>query len=580
MKVDLSIGSDSPKHLGSNALLQFNAKILLAGEEITPQEAEDIIKQTEGLAYIKGKWIVVDKERLQNALAALKKAHIASSYGSISFKDAMRMYLSKRNFHAIDSGMLQIKEGKWISETFKKLQSPETIKSILPDESFKAKLRKYQQDGLNWLFFLHKLKFGACLADDMGLGKTIQVLAFLNGLRTLSHPSLLVVPASLLANWESEIKKFTPKMKYFIAHPSFHTELRKMGKNENFIEQYNLIITTYALIQKYTWLRKYTWNYIILDEAQAIKNPMSKQTISIKGLNAFGKIAMTGTPIENNVIDLWSLYDFINPGLLGNFQQFREFAMSLREMPEQYEDLQKVVAPYMLRRLKTDKSIIADLPDKIEMKTYAYLSRKQVFLYQELIKEIKKDIKELQGDERKVTILSSLQKFKQICNHPGQYLGNQDYTEQDSGKFQRLRSICEVIFQKRERVLIFTQFKEITQPLYLFLTKIAGKEGLVLHGGTSVKKRKELVETFQSKQYVPFFILSVKAGGVGLNLTEANHVIHFDRWWNPAVENQATDRAFRIGQKKKVLVHKFITMGTIEEKIDTILQEKFDSLEK
>ena len=328
------------------------------------------------------------------------------------------------------------------------------------------------------------------------------------------------------------------------------------------------------MAQRYEWLRDYSWNYIILDEAQAIKNPGTKQTRMIKQLTSFNKIIMTGTPIENRLSDLWSLFDFLNSGLLGNTREFKKFSKKLSNNPSGYSRLRKLISPYVLRRMKTDKSVISDLPEKIEMKTYTQLSKKQVILYKNLVKDIKEIITETEGIQRKGLILSSLMKFKQICNHPDQYLGTGSFNEKESGKFSRLREICETIMEKREKVLIFTQFKEMTEPLANLLEDIFKRKGVVLHGSIPVGKRKKIIAEFQNRRYIPFMVLSLKAGGVGLNLTEANHVIHFDRWWNPAVENQATDRAFRIGQKKNVIVHKFLTKGTVEERIDMMLEEK------
>jgi len=313
---------------------------------------------------------------------------------------------------------------------------------------------------------------------------------------------------------------------------------------------------------------------LILDEAQAIKNPGTKQTKAIKAIPAKMRIAMTGTPIENRLSDLWSLFDFLNQGLLGTTKEFTDFTKKLNDNAAGYAKLRKMIQPFILRRLKTDKSIIADLPDKMEMNAYTTLSKKQTALYKQLIEQISERLVVAEGIERKGLVLSSIMKFKQICNHPDQYLGREEYKSEHSGKFEQLRAICEVIHEKRERVIVFTQFKEMTEPLSEFLSGIFSKEGFVLHGGTPVKKRNEMVEQFNGEHYIPYMVLSLKAGGVGLNLTSANHVIHFDRWWNPAVENQATDRAFRIGQTKNVMVHKFVTKGTIEEKIDAIIEGK------
>jgi non-specific serine/threonine protein kinase len=383
-----------------------------------------------------------------------------------------------------------------------------------------------------------------------------------------------VIPASLLGNWTGEIEKFFPSLSYFVAHPDFHKPAKVPELTTQQLENYHLVITTYALTQRYQWIQDYAWKYIILDEAQAIKNPGTRQTKTIKKLAAENRIVMTGTPVENRLSDLWSLFDFLNPGLLGTPKEFSSFTKGLADNPDGYASLRKVVSPFILRRLKTDKAIISDLPDKVEMKSWATMTKKQTVLYGSLVEELRKVIENAEGITRKGLILSALMKCKQLCNHPSQYLGQELFTEEESGKFQRLREICETIYEKRERVLVFTQFKEMTEPLSRFLATIFGREGLVLHGSVAVGKRKELVAQFQGHEYVPFFVLSLKAGGVGLNLTAANHVIHFDRWWNPAVENQATDRAFRIGQKKNVMVHKFLTQGTIEEKIDEMLSVK------
>jgi SNF2 family DNA or RNA helicase len=313
----------------------------------------------------------------------------------------------------------------------------------------------------------------------------------------------------------------------------------------------------------------------VVDEAQAIKNPGAKQTRVVKQLKATARIALTGTPIENRLGDLWSIFDFINPGLLGSARQFTAFAKQLADRPEEsFVPLRELVKPYILRRLKTDKAIIADLPDKTEVKAFCLLSRKQAALYQQAVDDLSERLEDAEGIERRGVVLALLMRLKQICNHPSQWLGDNAWAEEDSGKLARLREITEEIATRQEKALIFTQFKEMTAPLAAFLSSVFGRPGLVLHGETAVGKRHELVRRFQEDESVPFFVLSVKAGGTGLNLTAASHVIHFDRWWNPAVENQATDRAFRIGQIKNVLVHKFVCQGTVEEKIDRMIEAK------
>ncbi|MBF0201502.1 MAG: DEAD/DEAH box helicase [Desulfamplus sp.] len=534
-----------------------------------------------------------------------------------TIRDAMRLQLNpgKMLDLDLDPSDISISSGEWLASVLEKMTSPQQIPDMKPAKGFKATLREYQQKGLNWLGFMDALGFGGCLADDMGLGKTIQVLAFLstlkkNGLKKVDksdkgadvehnktaastenaktghhgntrNASLLIIPASLMSNWLSEIQRFFPELVCFPAHPDYVTHLQTLlDKTTDDLNGYDLVITTYALSKKYEWLRDYPWHYIILDEAQAIKNPATKQTRAVKQLKARNRIVMSGTPIENRISDLWSLFDFLNPGLLGNKTEFTRFSKALKDDPEGYSRLRRLVSPYILRRLKTDKSVISDLPEKVEMKVYAGLTKKQVLLYKNALTDLETYLENSQGIQRKGVVLSSLMKFKQLCNHPDQFVGTGEYKEADSGKFSRLREICETIHEKRERVLIFTQFKEMTQPLRHFLKTVFNRDGVVIHGSIPVGKRKKIIEQFQDDAYCPFMVLSLKAGGVGLNLTRANHVIHFDRWWNPAVENQATDRAFRIGQKKNVLVHKFITTGTIEEKIDKIIEEKKDISDK
>jgi SNF2 family DNA or RNA helicase len=468
--------------------------------------------------------------------------------------------------------------GPWLAQTLAALRRPDGGGNA-SSRLLRGTLRPYQRDGLQWLHLLARLGLGACLADDMGLGKTIQVLSLLLALKEQAadavKPSLLVAPASLLANWVGEIDRFAPSLKTIVVHPSAASAERPAADGAAVLTGVDLVITSYGFLSRAAWLGEIAWRLAVIDEAQAIKNPGAKQTRAVKQIKAEARIALTGTPIENRLGDLWSIFDFINPGLLGSGREFSSFAKQLAEREHNpYGPLRELVRPYILRRLKTDKSIIADLPDKTEMKVFCSLTRKQAALYQQAVGDMARQLEEADGMQRRGIVLALLMRLKQICNHPSQWLGDNAWADDDSGKFARLREITEEIAARQEKALVFTQFREITSPLAAFLAGVFGRSGLVLHGETEVRKRKDLVRRFQEDEDVPFFVLSLKAGGAGLNLTAASHVIHFDRWWNPAVENQATDRAFRIGQSKNVLVHKFVCRGTVEDKIDALIESK------
>jgi non-specific serine/threonine protein kinase len=579
----LTLGEKKPSLLGMDTILNFDMRLSIDGVPLSLAEARALLEETQGLSFIKNRWVAVDPDKLKAAIAAYQKARKMTAREGLSLREALHFQLHPDRLPGLKDAHVPVgvSHGKWLTGVMEKLKHPERVRSVTPGAHFKADLRDYQKKGLNWLYFLHTLGFGACLADDMGLGKTVQVLAFLNRLKADSGrqkkkapASLLIIPASLLSNWEREIQRFAPKLAVLMLHPSVTGVKNPESEYKKSLDDQDLVITTYTLAARYRWLQDHQWRYVILDEAQAIKNPATRQTRAVKKYRARNRIIMTGTPIENRLSDLWSLFDFVNPGLLGNTTEFKKFAKTLDRDSSGYTRLRRVIGPYVLRRLKTDKTVISDLPDKVEMKSYAALSKKQAVLYRQLVEEIKTVLAEKEGIERKGLILSSLMKFKQLCNHPDQYLGTGGYDEKSSGKFARLREICETIYEKRERVLVFTQFKEITEPLSRFLQSIFEHEGRILHGSIPVARRRKIIDEFQQATYVPFLVLSLKVGGVGLNLTRANHVIHFDRWWNPAVENQATDRAFRIGQEKKVVVHKFVTRGTVEEKIDLMLEKK------
>ncbi|MGC8624736.1 MAG: DEAD/DEAH box helicase [Phycisphaerae bacterium] len=591
--VSVKIGQEARTRLDADALLDFSVNVTVDGQVVNAEELKSIMAASEGLMLLKGRWVEIDQEKLAQTLEIWKQVEAQAGSGGLSFLQSMRML---SGVGIVGAGEVATSEsvqawsdvvpGDWLAARLAELRHPEAAALGATPKALTATLRAYQQVGVAWLTFMSRLGLGACLADDMGLGKTIQVLALL--LRLKEHhagasqtppPSLLIVPASLIANWLDELARFAPTLKACVAHPSEKLNDWTTANEEvisHTIAGMDLVITTYGMATRLEWLTKRLWNIVILDEAQAIKNSGTKQTRCVKQLRAAARVALTGTPVENRLSDLWSIFDFINPGLLGGAKAFSQYAKSAAESRRGYAPLRALVQPYILRRLKTDKRIIADLPDKTEVRAFCGLSKQQMALYQQTVEEMRSKLKAVGGIQRRGVVLASLMRFKQICNHPSQLLGDGAYDPAHSGKFQRLRELCEVMAARQEKVLIFTQFREITAALAGFLQPIFGRDGLILHGGTAVAERKTLVQQFQSDNGPPFFVLSLKAGGVGLNLTAASQVIHFDRWWNPAVENQATDRAFRIGQKKNVLVHKFVCRGTLEDKIDALIMDKMN----
>lgn len=562
-----SLGEEKPTFLGFDTILNVKPALTVDGVPLTKEDIQYLLAQTDGLAFLKGKWIEADHERLKQLLLEMEE-----NQNSVTLLEALRGDVKfKENKEELDVGPL-VTNGKWLSGFLQNLRKPEHMKKARVPAGVKAKLRPYQQSGYTWLYTMYQLGFGACIADDMGLGKTLQVLTLLEKIRREDPAKriLLIVPASLMGNWQKEAEKFVPDMDVEILHGRPAAVLGEAAMEQKAF----LTVTTYGMSVRIKELAQLQWDCLILDEAQAIKNPATKQTRTIKKIPAAMRIAMTGTPIENELGNLWSLFDFLDKGLLGTSKEFKDYSKKLSDHPEEYAHLKAMVSPFMLRRVKTDKKIISDLPDKVETNEYVGLSKKQVVLYRKKVAETAELLEKLDGMQRRGLILSTIMHLKQICNHPAQYLGTEEYVPEESGKFAMLKEICETIYEKRERVLVFTQFKEMTEPISRFLASIFKRKGLILHGGVAVKKRAGLVEEFNGENYVPYMVLSVKAGGTGLNLTKANHVIHFDRWWNPAVENQATDRAFRIGQKNNVFVHKLISEKTIEEKIDAMINSK------
>ena len=591
-QVSVTVGARAPSMLGTDALLDFDVKVALGDAPLSPEELRSLLDGEDGLVLLKGQWVEVDRDKLRQAIEHWDTLQRQAEGGEVSFVEGMRLLAGasadlRHEEQAEDERhWVHVAPGDAMREILAGLRQPGALDFVPVGDALRGTLRPYQREGLSWLRFLTALGLGACLADDMGLGKTIQVLALLlcdrrdAADRQGRAPSLLVVPASLLGNWRSEAARFAPSLKLCFLHPA-ETDRQTLADiaeaPEAHLADTDLVVTTYAMLVRQTWLADLSWRLVVLDEAQAVKNPSTRQSRAVRKLPAHARIALTGTPVENRLGDLWALFDFLNPGLLGSLKVFQAFVKRLQSHEENpFAPLRRLVGPYILRRLKTDRDIITDLPEKTETARYCHLTRPQVRLYEQVVRAMKREM-ETESDggiARRGVVLRSLLRLKQVCNHPSQLSGDGGYRPADSGKFLRLAEICEELAERQERVLVFTQFREIIDPLAEHLATVFGRTGLVLHGATGVGQRRVLVDRFQGDDGPPFFILSLKAGGTGLNLTAASHVVHFDRWWNPAVENQATDRAFRIGQRRNVLVHKFMTTGTVEERIDRMIAEK------
>ncbi len=589
-QVNVSVSFDKKSSLTGAALVSFDIRYSLGDEDISARELEELLASAnKGLTLFKGQWIEVDADKLRQAVSYWEDISALAQDGTITYSQGMRLLaglqgpgkgLSEGEEETIATWSL-VSAGNGFRELLRATRGEMPLEEE-PIPGLRAELRPYQQYGVSWMRLLARLGIGACLADDMGLGKTIQVIALLLGEREREKklpPSLLVLPASLLSNWKNELERFAPSLSFRILHPS--EEPLPKGKKDFNMKDTDLVLTTYGLVARLEWLKEIPWRRVVLDEAQAIKNPGTKQSRSVRALKGQSRLALTGTPIENSLMDLWTLFDFLNPGLLGSAKSFAEDIGQLKKKNGSLAPLRRVTSPYILRRLKTDKSIISSLPDKVETTLYACLTREQAEAYQQVTNKIAQIVNNNGFDQdgsRALKMMQYILVLKQLCNHPDQagFVAKNGikFDPRRSGKFRSVGELCQEISSRQEKVLVFTQFREVIEPLSNYLADIFGRPGLILHGQVPVKKRGELVRTFQDADGPPFFIISLKAGGTGLTLTEASHVIHFDRWWNPAVEDQATDRAFRIGQKKNVMVHKCITRGTVEENIDTIMQEK------
>lgn len=566
-KVQLKVETGAA--FSKDKLLAFRPEIEYNGITISPDELEEFLHMSEGLHAFKGTWIEVDHKRITELLAKANDLH-DQTRGGLSLLDSLQLATKNQDFLDISCVLSYFKEA---------LNKLTTCENYTVPASVHANLRAYQLQGYLWLRAMDELNLGVILADDMGLGKTLQIIAYLDALRTQKESNthaqkeagrsqqkvLIVMPSSLLANWEEELKKFAP----YAPFVTYHGKTRTIGPF--------ITLTSYGMLKREAALLQQQWDVVILDEAQAIKNTSSQQAKAVKVLHSRMKIALTGTPIENDLMDLFSIFDFILPGYLGTAYSFQKYARMLETKTHGYQQLQQATAPFIMRRVKTDKAIIHDLPKKMEHKEYIDLTPKQAALYRKTLAAFKKAIEDTTNQtDRRGMIFTTLTHLKQITNHPSQYSGNDVYKPSESGKFIRLAQLVEEIYNARERVLIFTQYKEIIPHLSAFLCDTLGRsvQPLVLHGGVNPQERQNVVNAFNGDSYHPFMILSLRAGGVGLNLTGANHVIHFDRWWNPQIEKQASDRAYRIGQTKDVMVHYFICRQTLDMSIDALLEKK------
>lgn len=540
-------------------ILSFSYEVSLGDNTISKEEFENLIKDSEGIIEYDGQYILLNSEEIDSMLKKLDES-------------PPKLKSSAEFLHTAFSGLFQDVEF-FPDEAIKKvLENIVKIDDIDIPVGLNATLRPYQERGFKWLYSNFKKGFGSCLADDMGLGKTIQVLSLILKLKEdkkLDKPALVVCPTTLIGNWYKESTKFTPDLKAYIYH----------GPDRNFPkENVDIIITTYTMLRMdFDKFRDREWKLLIVDEAQNIKNPETAQTLAIKSIVSENNIAMSGTPVENRLTELWSIFDFINVGYLADLSTFQKSYAIPIERNHDYDKAEKLkfaTSPFLMRRLKTDKSIITDLPEKLVFDEYCYLSKEQAVLYQKTLENTVKLIERSAGIQRKGLIFKLITALKQICNHPGLYQDNVESEKALSGKSEKALSILENLVELNEKTLIFTQYKGMGEILQTMIEKELGQKSYFFHGSLSTKKRDKIVEDFQTKDDVKILILSLKAGGTGLNLTAANNIIHYDLWWNPAVEDQATDRAYRIGQYKNVIIHRLITLGTFEEKIDEMIKTK------
>lgn len=561
-----------PGRLNFDTIIAYEYQLAVGGQLVTEEEWQQLVDAKTPLVQFRGQWMELDRDKMQQLLEFWQTHQ--GEVPQISLLDMLKV-------GAESADDLEWDHDQTLQEMLSQLYDKSALVPITDPQALRGTLRDYQRRGVAWLRYLEKLGLHPCLADDMGLGKTLEVIACLLKEREEVDdlpPTLIIAPTSVLGNWRKEIERFAPQLRVHVHQGS--TRIKDRQTFAEIYQVYNIILTSFALARlDEKLLQSLKWHRVVVDEAQNIKNPQAAQTRAILKLPTSHRLALTGTPVENRLRDLWSIFNFLNPGYLGKEAQFRksfELPIQKENDLEKSETLKKLIEPFILRRVKTDKRIIDDLPDKIEQKMYCTLSPEQASLYEAIVKDVAEQLEQAEGIQRKGLILSTLLKLKQICNHPAQFLQDGSaFTAERSHKLQRLGEMVEEVIDSGESALIFTQFTEIGGALERYLEQKLHYNTYYLHGATSLARRDQMVTEFQDPETEPsIFILSLRAGGVGLNLTKANHVFHFDRWWNPAVEDQATDRAFRIGQRKNVFVHKFVAMGTMEERIDEMIEDK------
>jgi SNF2 family DNA or RNA helicase len=571
--------------LNMDSLVAYDWELALGDEPLNRDEFERLAALKTPLVRVRGRWVLLQPDQVETAIAFWERQR---QQNEMALRDALGLMLgTETQIDGLDLAEVELDPA--LSGLMETLTRGERLEMLPPPPGFVGQLRPYQVRGYSWLAFLRRWGFGACLADDMGLGKTIQAITLL--LRTKQEhpqgePSLVICPTSLVGNWQREVARFAPELRVMVHHGAGRAEGAGFMAQSR---QHDLVISTYGLVRRdIDDLIKVRWSNIILDEAQNIKNPLTKQARAARQLVGDYRVALTGTPVENHLTELWSILSFLNPGYLGSGDSFRRsFAVPIERYQDQEaaERLRRLVRPFVLRRLKTDPLVIQDLPDKFEYKVYCNLTREQATLYEAVVRDAMDELRAVdQGEagasssdaiKRRGLVLSMLTRLKQICNHPALFLGDGSETAARSGKLNRLCEMLEEVLAVGDRALIFTQFAQMGLLLQRHLRQTFGQEVYFLHGGTPQKQRDRMLLSFQEQEDSPaLFVLSLKAGGTGLNLMRANHVFHYDRWWNPAVENQATDRAYRIGQTRDVQVSKFVCLGTLEEKIDALIESK------